>query len=510
MSPLLLLSLASIVIASSLTSFCESSLSQGLAYWRIRHRMHVLRRRQQHAQLWGSDPSLQGPASRRLMSFLRNVELKQPLDHLDPACNKTFKQRVWVNSLFWKRPRGPVFLYIGGESALNSNDVFVGQHVRLAQSHGALLVAAEHRFYGKSVNEEGLSDKNLRYLTISQALADLVRVHHYVSDEFGLKQGHAWVSFGGSYPGSLSAWFRLKHPELIHTAVASSAPVQAQLDYAGYDEVVGQSLRNSMVGGSDECVSSMREGFERLDKLLEQRKYEEVQNDFEACGSLQKARDRATFVGNLASVVMAAVQYDELESKHNIAEVCDKMTDRTVGEPYLRLAHLAKTHLLDDTRTCVQSSYDEYLFTLQNEAADPELSEMRQWFFQKCSEIGVFQSCYPERGCPFSRLLTLEADVDVCVRVFGLSLQDVSRGVDGTNRVYGANHPDGTRVIFVNGDIDPWHKLSVLKSLSPLLPAIVINGTSHCADMEAPKMNDIYALRHARQEIEKQIVQWLQ
>lgn len=40
----------------------------------------------------------------------------------------------------------------------------------------------------------------------------------------------------------------------------------------------------------------------------------------------------------------------------------------------------------------------------------------------------------------------------------------------------GGLRPDLTKVIFTNGDIDPWHAISVLEDLNTLSPAILING----------------------------------
>ena len=42
----------------------------------------------------------------------------QPLDHFDASDQRQYKQRYWVEQKFWKKPNGPVLLYIGGESSL--------------------------------------------------------------------------------------------------------------------------------------------------------------------------------------------------------------------------------------------------------------------------------------------------------------------------------------------------------------------------------------------------------
>jgi len=42
--------------------------------------------------------------------------------------------------------------------------------------------------------------------------------------------------------------------------------------------------------------------------------------------------------------------------------------------------------------------------------------------------------------------------------------------------MYGGQLPDIQNVIFTNGDIDPWHRLSVLRDLNAFSSAIVIKG----------------------------------
>ena len=45
------------------------------------------------------------------------------------------------------------------------------------------------------------------------------------------------MAFGGSYPGNLATWIKLKYPALLDGTVGSSAPVFAEYDYIQYAEV---------------------------------------------------------------------------------------------------------------------------------------------------------------------------------------------------------------------------------------------------------------------------------
>jgi len=76
-----------------------------------------------------------------------------------------------------------------------------------------------------------LSTDNLVYLSSEQALADVAKFIINVHKEF--KETSKVITFGGSYAGSLSAWMRLKYPEIVYAAVSSSAPLLAKVDFNG-------------------------------------------------------------------------------------------------------------------------------------------------------------------------------------------------------------------------------------------------------------------------------------
>ena len=108
--------------------------------------------------------------------------------------------------------------------------------------HCLSLLSGICRFYGDSLPTKDMSTANLKYLSSRQALADIAKVHDYIVDKYHMTDSNRWIAYGGSYPGALSAWLRIKYPDRIFGAVATSAPVLAEYDFKEYLEVVQNSL----------------------------------------------------------------------------------------------------------------------------------------------------------------------------------------------------------------------------------------------------------------------------
>ncbi|XP_040316293.1 thymus-specific serine protease isoform X1 [Herpailurus yagouaroundi] len=132
----------------------------------------------------------------------------------------------------------------------------------------------------------------------------------------------------------------------------------------------------------------------------------------------------------------------------------------------------------------------------------------RQWLYQTCTEFGFYVTC-EDPSCPFSRVPALPSQLELCQQVFGLSTSSVAQAVTQTNSYYGGQTPGATQVLFVNGDTDPWHSLSVTQASGPSASALLIPGASHCMDMAPERPSDSPSLRRGRQSISQQLQTWL-
>ncbi len=227
-----------------------------------------------------------------------NTAILSTLDHDDanPILPKTTERRMLLRKgykQYYKSQHSQsknkdtfAFLCVGGEGPSLTKHVLVdsvhctGDMIELAsklfkEKHANVhLFALEHRYYGNSYpaffdGSSAVSNDNLVYLSSRQALMDVANFVQIVKDQYALNDNVKFITFGGSYPGMMAGWSRLKFPHLIYGSVSNSAPVQVVLDFHEYNEVVAASLKNPMVGGSDECYEIVRNGHEEIISMLE-------------------------------------------------------------------------------------------------------------------------------------------------------------------------------------------------------------------------------------------------
>ncbi len=131
--------------------------------------------------------------------------------------------------------------------------------------------------------------------------------------------------------------------------------------------------------------------------------------------------------------------------------------------------------------------------------------------YQTCTEFGFYQTCEVGSQCFYTQGLDLLADEDgFCDSVYGISEAEVQANIDASNAFYGADHPNATRILYPNGEVDPWKSQSILVAPSPELPVMLVAGASHHAWTHPSLPTDQPSVVQARLDIKKQLAAWLQ
>lgn len=414
---------------------------------------------------------------------------EQLIDHAD-AAKGTFLQRYYVDESFADNDDAPVFLYICGEGVCAPRSLMLAIRDH-AEKYHAKLIALEHRFYGKSQPFDTLSTEHLAYLSTGNALKDLARFERYVQKEWHWTG--KWVAFGGSYPGSLSAFYREKYPELVIGSLASSAPVEARENFEAYDAHVTKVAGLKCAQDMRESVRFLEEGLADPDRRLETKALfdaETIENDVD-------------FLYLAADIGAAAVQYGFHE------QFCQAMhkADHPV-EGYANFAKwIFKNWHVDPVDFTPEAAMSE------NPEDFEEMIGLRQWYWQSCTEYGYWQNAHSDPNqSTRSSLINLEYHRDVCKRLFGIETP-VDAGKTNATYYEGLRFGEASRIFLTNGGNDPWMNLSLAipngNTDNHALDYYVIEGSAHCADLHIPSPNDSKYLKEARRRLSKLIGKWL-
>lgn len=429
---------------------------------------------------------------------IQESQFDQRLDH-DSCCDlTTFKQRYYIDSSLAAGSDSPVFFYICGESTCEPGSLngAIREHAKLFKAH---LVALEHRYYGKSQPFSALSTENLKYLSTDYGVKDLAKFVLYGQSKLGLKG--KWVAFGGSYPGSLSAYFRAKLPELVVGSLASSGPVRAHANFQEYDEHVAR------VAG-EACGNAVREIVKEIDGAVGTPRMEEIKKLFAS----EIVKDDVDFLYIVADVAAAAVQY----GFHK--DFCKAVQS---AEPLKGYGDFAKFVFERFEMDALHwSMYDGAV------SENPEFYlkgfGLRQWLYQSCKEYGYWQVAYPDPAVSMrSQRVNLEYHNNLCRRLFGI---ETPVDISWINKQFyePLYTKDVSHIFMSNGTNDPWSRLSITEeSVKELelklgqkidhnLQLYTITGQAHCDDLRIPKPTDSAVLKKARTLFQDLLREWLQ
>lgn len=433
----------------------------------------------------------------------------QKLDHTNNSDGTTWKQRYFKRETFWKRGKSqnktnmPLFVMIGGEGEASPAWLQGGYWLQPAMKYNALLFELEHRFYGKSHPTKDLSFDNIQYLHSQQALADLVYFIQSKKKEYGMTDNNKVICFGGSYPGNLAAWVRIMYPNVVHASVASSAPVEAKVDFHEYFEVVDQSL--TTISGK-KCSSTVKEAITKMQKMSKtQEGCNNITKLFSLCNSLRvnNNEDIQMFFNGQGQRMAGVVQYNvpakPKPANFQVVDMCKVLEDENEPDAMQRYINLNNVFR---GQSCVAFSYKGYSNGLRTSTAwdSPYGKEgTRQWVWQTCNEFGYFQTSN-EQNSLLSSTVPYTLYTKTCRDAYTTWFTDanVKKRIDYTNSVYKGKKAD-PNVCYVHGSIDPWKALGIGEDQG----AIIIEGTSHCADMNTPSSGDLPSLKAGREKITK-------
>jgi lysosomal Pro-X carboxypeptidase len=235
------------------------------------------------------------------------------IDHFNfrPTTVSTFPLRYFVNEENYEEG-GPVFFYAGNEADITQFVKNSGFMFEAAAESNAMVVFAEHRYYGLSnpFGDEYALGKgyNVSFLSVEQAMQDFNTLNLHIRDKWNMTDDLStpFILFGGSYGGNLAMWIRLKHPNLWAGAIASSVtPLKHLLrETNGFTRIETEAYANV----SKKCPDLVREGW---DELYEQAK---TQSGRENIGSKLHLCESNTVVasnihGWISNALETMVQY---------------------------------------------------------------------------------------------------------------------------------------------------------------------------------------------------------
>jgi len=282
------------------------------------------------------------------------------------------------------------------------------------------------------------------------------------------------VTFGCSYSGMLSSFFRNQFPHLAMAAVAGSSPILAKLDFPEYDATVKTVLEKYPSSKYNNCASATVNFFKLVKSYaIDQRSL--LVNTLNICEKLDFYL--SDLISALSGFVQGVVQTNNADNGYPAQTMCTLLNQ--FPDSYNGFVNYFKNQL--NGQCLVTNPYPNSMY---NTSSD------RSWLFQTCTEYGFFQTDI-QSGI-FGSSLDLKYYLNGCARVFGANLVP---DIDTTNYYFGGLS-GGSNILYTNGLNDPWANLGLTKNSTNAL--VYMYDGAHCAPFHKASTQDPSSLIQTR------------
>lgn len=436
--------------------------------------------------------------------------------HHDCILNRqTLQQRY-----FWYPPSNPktssmIFFYAGNEANVENYVKSCGLMHENAQEFNAAMVFAEHRFWGKSNPSD--PSKHYEFAGPDQAIKDfVVLLHSLLKNEtksFAHGKKVRVIAFGGSYGGMLAAWMRLKHPNVIHAAVASSAPVLAlPSDKEGFYKTQGSSYWNVVTKVYKQCSERIYSALLQLDKP----------HALSALGVCPptKSNKRVPTKTDLLMWIGYALETLAMGDYHFPSDyitgamlparpaslACDRLIYAAARNKATPLEALREAIGVFYNTSHPQSCYhvpDRYNASFYDGLWD------QYW----CRWLIPQETYFAMQGPPNDMFLPLPLNWQRVAKHCKQETKVAKMDFTAVDRWFGAVSEQeweakASKIIWVNGGHDPWSAGGFYGKKNPTLPSIFIETGAHHVDLMFTKPNDPQDLQTARRSILSILKEW--
>jgi lysosomal Pro-X carboxypeptidase len=434
-----------------------------------------------------------------------------PIDHFAFTNNATFSMKFLINDTWWQSG-SPIFFYCGNEGDIETFAANSGFMWDIAPEFNALILFAEHRFYGATKpfgNETYRELSNLGYLSTEQALADYAQFLRWFKQEYFANATESPViAFGGSYGGMLAAWIRMKYPHIVLGSLASSAPIlqfTGVTDCAAYSNIVTRTFTNS----GDNCAENIKKSWPVIRNLSQTNQgIAQLNAIFHLCANstVNVTSDADAMVSWLSGIYETLAEIDYPYPADFLAPVpawpvqatCQYLSDGSLnGKDLLNAIYKAVSVYLNSTGATAC-----YTFNDVNTALD---GGDIGWDFQTCTEMVM----------PMCNNASMFEDSPWDFEAFSQGCQKYAHVTPRkfwAETEYGANRIQyASNIIFSNGNLDPWSGGGVTSEIegADSLHVLYITDSAHHYDLRGGNPNDTQYILDARSSEINIIKGWL-